>query len=186
MQRADINEQADAIRPCNADDVPAILRIINAAAEVYRGVIPADRWHEPYMPTEELLSEIAAGVAFAGYVPDGELVGVMGIQHVKNVRLIRHAYVLPHWQGLGVGSKLIASLRSGDEPPVLIGTWRAANWAIGFYQRHGFALVPDEAIAPLLKTYWSIPERQIETSVVLTLPALSVRSAVKLIAESSE
>ena len=184
MDRNLINKQADAIRPCDADDVPAIVRIINAAAEAYRDVIPADRWHEPYMPVEELLSEMAAGVAFTGYAPYGELVGVMGIQQVKNVRLIRHAYVLHNWQGLGVGSALIANLRCGDEGPLLIGTWRAANWAIAFYQRHGFELAPDETIAPLLKTYWSIPERQIETSVVLASPALSITGADQLIATS--
>jgi GNAT superfamily N-acetyltransferase len=167
MQRDDNAERAYPIRPCDESDVPAILQIINASAEAYRGVIPADRWHEPYMPLEELRSEMAAGVVFTGYAPEGELVGVMGIQHVKNVRLIRHAYVLPAWQGHGIGSKLLANLRSGDEGPVLIGTWRAASWAIKFYQRHGFALVPDEAIAPLLNAYWNVPDRQVETSVVL-------------------
>jgi len=181
MERDEIAEPANAIRPCDGSDLLVILRIINAAAEAYRGVIPADRWHEPYMSLEELRSELAAGVVFTGYASDGELVGVMGIQHVKNVRLIRHAYVMPAWQGHGVGSKLIANLQSRDEVPVLIGTWRAASWAIRFYQRHGFGLVPDKAIAPLLKTYWNIPERQIETSVVLASPILSVSSAAQLI-----
>jgi GNAT superfamily N-acetyltransferase len=173
--------QRDFIRPCDASYVSDILKIINAAAEAYRGVIPSDRWHEPYMPLEELRSEIAAGVVFTGYVIDGELVGVMGIQHVKNVRLIRHAYVMPEWQGHGVGSKLIANLHVDNEVPMLIGTWKAASWAIRFYQRHGFALVPDEAVAPLLKTYWNVPERQVETSVVLASPILSVSSAERLI-----
>ena len=185
MERNDTVGQADTVRLCSGSDVPVILRIINAAAEAYRGVIPADRWHEPYMSLEELLSEVAAGVVFTGYAPDAELVGVMGIQHVKNVRLIRHAYVTPDWQGHGVGSKLIANLHSRDEAPLLIGTWRAAGWAIRFYQRHGFALVPDTAIAPLLKTYWNIPERQVETSVVLASPVLSVSDAAQLIALSS-
>jgi GNAT superfamily N-acetyltransferase len=181
MERDEITAQANATRPCDASDVPVILRIINAAAEAYRGVIPADRWHEPYMPLQELRSEIANGVVFTGYVSGGELVGVMGIQAVKNVRLIRHAYVMPEWQGHGVGSRLITSLHGRDEVPVLIGTWRAASWAIRFYQRHGFALVPDKAMAPLLKTYWNIPERQVETSVVLASPILSASSAARLI-----
>ncbi len=184
MERDESAEQHDLIRPCDASDVSAILQIINRAAEAYRGVIPSDRWHEPYMPLEELRSEMAAGVVFTGYVLGGELVGVMGIQHVKNVRLIRHAYVMPEWQGHGVGSKLIANLHAGDEVPVLIGTWQAANWAIRFYQRHGFALVPDKAVAPLLKTYWNIPERQVETSVVLASPILSESSAARLIQAS--
>lgn len=181
MERDKTAEQADAIRPCDANDLPIILRIINAAAEAYRGVIPADRWHEPYMPPEELRSEIAAGVVFTGCASGGELVGVIGIQPVKNVRLIRHAYVLPEWQGRGVGSRLLAKLHRRDELPLLIGTWRAASWAINFYQRHGFALVPDKAVAPLLKTYWNIPERQVETSVVLASPMLSVSSAARLV-----
>ena len=184
MERDETAAPSEAIRPCDASDEPAILRIINAAAEAYRGVIPADRWHDPYMPAEDLRSEIAAGVVFTGYASGGELVGVMGIQAVKNVRLIRHAYVLPEWQGRGVGSRLIASLHSRDEGPMLIGTWRAASWAISFYQRHGFGLVPDAAIAPLLKTYWNIPERQVETSVVLAAPIVSESSAARLIEAS--
>lgn len=170
------------IRPCAEQDVADILLIINAAAIAYRGVIPADRWHEPYMPMDELRTEIAAGVRFSGYAPDGVLVGVMGIQQVRNVSLIRHAYVLPEWQGRGVGSKLIDHLRGCDSFPILIGTWAAATWAIRFYERHGFELVPREVVASLLEMYWKVPERQIETSVVLASPALSVHEATRVIA----
>jgi GNAT superfamily N-acetyltransferase len=148
----------------------------------YKGVIPADRWHEPYMPLEALEAEITAGVRFTGYSIDDLLVGVMGIQNVRNVRLIRHAYVLSDHQGLGIGSALIGHLRGNGGSPILIGTWAAASWAIGFYQRHGFTLVPDTVTAQLLKTYWDVPERQIATSVVLASPALTVDSAERLIA----
>lgn len=157
------------IRACATADRPALLRIINAAAEAYRGVIPPDRWHEPYMAEEELASEIAKGVEFSGCEKEGMLVGVMGIQPVRDVLLIRHAYVLPEWQGHGIGSSLIRQLCGAGERPILVGTWSAADWAIRFYQRHGFATVPAGDIAPLLRTYWSVPERQIETSTVLRL-----------------
>ena len=157
----------DEIRPCIDADRPAILAIVNAAAERYRGVIPEDRWHEPYMPADELDGERAAGVEFWGY-GDGELLGVMGIQPVKDVVLIRHAYVLPSQQGAGIGSKLLRQLVESADAPILVGTWAAAEWAIRFYERHGFELVePEERKADLLRTYWTIPERQIETSVVL-------------------
>lgn len=186
MQHHEETEQTGAnlpiIRPCAEGDAPDILRIINAAAVAYRGVIPADRWHEPYMPADELRAEIAAGVHFTGYYPTSALVGVMGIQQVRNVRLIRHAYVQPEWQGHGVGSKLIDHLRGSDDRPILIGTWAAATWAIRFYERHGFALVPRDGTRPLLKAYWNVPERQIETSVVLAAPALSESDAARLIA----
>lgn len=184
VERPNDNEQAalHAIRVCGEDDVPAIMHIINSAAIVYRGVIPADRWHEPYMPLEELEAEMAAGVRFTGYAANGTLVGVMGVQQVRNVRLIRHAYVLPERQGHGAGSKLLDHLRGDDGLPVLIGTWRAATWAIRFYEHHGFALVPNEAIARLLQAYWNVPERQIETSVVLASPPLSTHDAALLIA----
>ena len=179
------NEQAGFVSPeirlCADNDMPDILRIINAAAVAYRGVIPADRWHEPYMSPEEFRAEIAADVYFTGCVADEALVGVMGIQRVRNVRLIRHAYVLPDRQGHGVGSKLIAYLRGADHRPILIGTWRAAVWAIRFYEKHGFALVPNEAIAPLLNSFWNVPERQVETSVVLSSPAFSTQEAARLI-----
>lgn len=155
------------IRPCTATDFEAIFEIINQAAEAYRGVIPPDRWHEPYMPREALAREIAAGVAFSGYERDGRLVGVMGLQPVKDVTLIRHAYVRPEAQRGGVGGALLAALSAQTQRPVLIGTWAAAVWAVRFYQRHGFALVEGEEKNRLLKIYWDIPARQIETSVVL-------------------
>jgi GNAT superfamily N-acetyltransferase len=161
-----------AIRPCTAADVPAIFAIVNAAAEAYRGVIPADRWHEPYMGLEELEAEIADGVAFWGWEDDGELVGIMGIQALEDVDLIRHAYVRPGSQGSGIGGALIAHLEGLTDRQVLVGTWAAAGWAIRFYERHGFERVTPEQKDRLLKTYWTIPERQIETSVVLAKPPL--------------
>jgi GNAT superfamily N-acetyltransferase len=159
-----------AIRPCRADDRTAILVIVNAAAEAYRGVIPADRWREPYMPAHELDAEIAAGVAFWGYEADGVLLGLMGIQQVRDVDLIRHAYVLPASQGLGVGSSLLEHLQGLSARRLLVGTWATADWAIRFYRRHGFELVSPERKTALLESYWNIPDRQIETSVVLANP----------------
>jgi len=155
------------IRPCRDDERHAILAIVNAAAEAYRGVIPADRWHDPYMSRDELDAEIAAGVAFWGCENDAVLVGVMGIQPVGDVELIRHAYVLPARQGEGIGTALLRHLRGLSGRPMLVGTWADAGWAIRFYQRNGFALVGDPDRAALLRRYWTIPERQIETSVVL-------------------
>jgi GNAT superfamily N-acetyltransferase len=149
------------------------LAIVNAAAVAYRGVIPADRWHEPYMELEELEREIAAGVDFWGYEAEGELIGVMGVQRVEDVDLIRHAYVLPGRQGGGVGAALLRHLRARSERPMLVGTWAAAEWAIRFYRRHGFELVTPEQKTVLLGRYWSIPDRQVETSVVLASPALA-------------
>ena len=158
------------IRACRDEDRAAILAIVNVAAHVYRGVIPADRWHEPYMPADELDREIAAGVIFWGYEEDGVLTGVMGFQAVREVDLIRHAYVLPERQGRGIGAALLSHLRGLSPRPMLVGTWGAAAWAIRFYQRHGFELVSPARKAVLLKTYWTIPDRQIETSVVLANP----------------
>jgi GNAT superfamily N-acetyltransferase len=159
------------IRACRDDDRPAILAIVHAAAEAYRGVIPADRWREPYMPAEELDAELAAGVAFSGYEEDGELLGIMGIQPVRDVDLIRHAYTAPARQGRGVGGALLAHLLAGRDGtrPLLVGTWAAASWAIRFYERHGFEEVSVARKTELLREYWTIPERQVETSVVLTL-----------------
>jgi GNAT superfamily N-acetyltransferase len=158
------------IRLCRDDERPAILAIVNAAAEAYRGAIPPDRWHEPYMPAAELDDEIASGVRFWGYeADDGELVGIMGIQPVGAVDLIRHAYVSPDRQGQGVGSALLEQLVRSTARAILVGTWAAAEWAIGFYRRHGFELVSPERKTELLGTYWTIPERQVETSVVLEL-----------------
>jgi len=158
------------IRRCRDDELAAIGAIVNAAAVVYRGVIPEDRWHEPYMPAAELKGEIAAGVEFWGYEDGGEVIGVMGIQPVQDVTLIRHAYVSPAAQGRGVGGALLAALDARGTGRMLVGTWAAATWAIGFYERHGFVAADDPAA--LLRRYWSIPERQIETSVVLAKPPL--------------
>jgi N-acetylglutamate synthase-like GNAT family acetyltransferase len=155
------------IRRCRDDEREAILEIVNAAAEAYRGVIPADRWHEPYMPAAELDGAVAAGVEFWGYEADGELVGVMGIQPLEDVELIRHAYVKPGSQRGGVGGALLGHLTDQASKPLLVGTWAAAEWAIAFYRGHGFVQVSSEEKTRLLRRYWDIPDRQIETSVVL-------------------
>jgi GNAT superfamily N-acetyltransferase len=144
--------------------------IVNTAAEAYRGVIPADCWHEPYMPQAELDAEIGAGVEFWGYEAENRLIGIMGIQSVRDVDLIRHAYVLPGMQGKGVGAALITHLSQLSGRRMLVGTWATAEWAIRFYQRHGFEQVEPERASALLRTYWTITERQIETSVVLAGP----------------
>ncbi len=154
------------IRECRADDAAAILAIINEAAEAYRGVIPADRWHQPYMSPDQFERERAAGIRFMAYEDEGEVIGVMGIQPVRDFDLIRHAYVLPRCQGRGIGRKLLDHLRA-ESRPILIGTWAAADWAIRFYEGNGFRLVPPERARELLRKYWDIPDRQIETSVVL-------------------
>ena len=156
-----------AIAPCSIEDAPAIYGIINDAAQAYKGVIPTDRWREPYMPASELQSEISKGVRFYGYWEADRLVGVMGIQDVKDVTLIRHAYVRTNHRGRGIGGHLLGYLRQLTSRPILIGTWKAASWAIGFYEKHGFALVSEDEKNRLLKTYWTIPDRQIEESVVL-------------------
>ena len=156
------------IRRCSAEDVDRVLAIINEAAEAYRGIIPDDRWKDPYMPAEELAEEIAAGIGFDGYeIPGTGLVGVMGVQMVEDVALIRHAYVATDYQRSGIGSALLEGLRDRVDRPVLIGTWAAAGWAIDFYLRHGFELVPARDKSTLLRRYWTVPERQIDTSVVL-------------------
>jgi GNAT superfamily N-acetyltransferase len=209
------------IRPCIQADFDAICAIVNDATQAYRGVIPADRWHEPYMSREELAHEIASGVRFWGYAlpplhsegeragtplpsegevaaapaaagegapgaiprPPGEdphpsplpqkgegpgvLLGVMGIQDVQDVSLIRHAYVRTACRNQGIGGKLLAHLRTLTDRPILIGTWAAAAWAVRFYEKHGFRQVTPAQKDRLLRTYWSIPDRQIETSVVL-------------------
>ena len=160
------------VRPCRDDERASIVAIINAAAEAYRGVIPGDCWHEPYMSEGELISEITAGVQFWGYEEERRLVGVMGFQPMGEVDLIRHAYVLPAYQRSGIGGALLQNLRRVGTRRMLVGTWAAAEWAIRFYQRHGFALVSPAAKVTLLKTYWTVPDRQIETSVVLADPPL--------------
>jgi GNAT superfamily N-acetyltransferase len=160
------------IRLCRDDERGEIFEIVNAAAEAYRGVIPADRWHEPYMPREELDDEIAAGVTFWGYEDDGALLGVMGVQAVRDVDLIRHAYVRPDSQGKGIGGALLQHLVSSSSRQLLVGTWAGAEWAIRFYRHHRFEQVGPATKTRLLQTYWTIPERQIETSVVLAKPPL--------------
>ncbi len=155
------------IRQCDERDFELIWTIINDGARAYRGVIPEDRWTEPYMSREKLQHEIDEGVVFWGYEESGTLVGVMGIQQVQDVTLIRHAYVRTGSQKRGIGAQLLAHLREMARGPVLIGTWADAVWAIRFYERHGFQMVGSEEKNRLLKTYWSIPERQVETSVVL-------------------
>ena len=167
MTKAKIANVTPNIRACISADVQEMAAIINDAAVAYKGVIPADRWHEPYMPREELEQELAAGVQFVGYVAKGVLLGVMGIQEVKDVTLIRHAYVQTIARNRGVGGKLLACLRGQTHRPVLIGTWSAATWAIRFYERHGFTVVTEREKNLLLKKYWTVPDRQIATSVVL-------------------
>jgi len=153
------------IRTCQLDDIKRMYLIINEAAKIYEGVIPNDCYHQPYMPLEELQQETRR-MNFFGYEADGELVGIMGFQPIKDVILIRHAYVLPQWQKQEIGSRLLNHLKSlGTTSHLLVGTWADARWAIAFYQKHGFNLLPDKD--KLLKTYWDIPRRQIETSVVL-------------------
>ena len=155
------------IRPCANADFEAIEAVINEAAQAYRGVIPADCWHEPYMTGPALKTEIEAGVNFWGWDESGTLTGIMGIQHVRDVTLIRHAYVRPAHQGRGIGSALLTFFAHQTTGPLLVGTWAAAEWAIRLYERHGFRLVSPAEKDRLLSTYWSIPPRQKETSVVL-------------------
>jgi N-acetylglutamate synthase-like GNAT family acetyltransferase len=155
------------IRVCIDDDFEAIFQIINDAAEAYRGIIPVDRWHEPYMPREELQAEVSAGVSFLGYEKDGELAGVMGTQDVQDVTLIRHAYVRTAQRGQGIGGGLLGRIMDQATKPVLIGTWADAVWAVRFYENHGFKVVSTQEKETLLGKYWNVPDRQIETSVVL-------------------
>lgn len=155
------------IRQAKAADLTQVLAIINEAAQAYRGVIPADRWHDPYMPEQELVRELASGVIFWVAEEDGRLLGVMGIQDKGAVALVRHAYVAPTTQRQGVGTKLLRHVEGLAGKPILIGTWGDASWAIDFYRRNGFTVVAHAQKERLLRTYWSIPERQIDTSVVL-------------------
>jgi GNAT superfamily N-acetyltransferase len=163
--RADVS--AITIRPCGAADLPALFSIVNDAAQAYKGVIPADCWHEPYMPLDELEQGTRDGIVFWGYEADGELVGVMGIQDRGEVSLIRHAYVYAAQRRKGIGETLLKHLESMTAKPILIGTWKAAAWAIRFYEKNGYRLLSRPETEQLLRKHWSIPERQIETSVVL-------------------
>jgi N-acetylglutamate synthase-like GNAT family acetyltransferase len=144
-----------------------MVAIVNDAAQAYRGVIPEDRWHDPYMPEETLREELGAGVTFWGVERDGALAGVMGLQDVQDVALIRHAYVATAVRGQGIGGELLRHLVARTDRPLLVGTWAAATWAIHFYARQGFVLAAPAEKERLLRRYWSIPDRQIETSVVL-------------------
>jgi N-acetylglutamate synthase-like GNAT family acetyltransferase len=155
------------IRASGEEDFAAILAIVNDAALAYRGVIPADRWHEPYMSADELAREIADGVVFWVAEKEGQLSAVMGVQDKRDVALVRHAYVAPTTQRTGVGTKLLRYVEGLVDKPILIGTWAAATWAIDFYRRNGFTLLQSAEKDRLLQTYWSIPARQVETSVVL-------------------
>ena len=155
------------IRPCTDADFLTILDIINDAAQAYRGVIPSDCWHEPYMRDDELARQIESGVEFRGYAQGDALCGVMGNQQVRDVTLIRHAYVRTASRNRGIGAALLMHLRTLTSKPILIGTWAAADWAIRFYENHGFVLAAREEKDFLLRKYWSIPQRQAETSVVL-------------------
>ena len=155
------------IRPAGPTDFAAIYEIINEAAEAYRGVIAPDCWHEPYMSQAALRQEIDDGVTFWGVADGRSLVSVMGLQHVREVALIRHAYTRPTHQRRGCGSALLAHFCGEVDRPILVGTWRAAGWAISFYERHGFALVTEDEKNRLLRSYWSVSARQIEESVVL-------------------
>jgi GNAT superfamily N-acetyltransferase len=155
------------IRKSVATDLAAMSAIVNDAAQAYRGVIPVDRWREPYMPADELVTEIADGVVFWVAEQVGRLLGVMGIQDKGDVALVRHAYVAPTMQRMGVGTRLLRHVEGLTDKPILIGTWADASWAIEFYRRNGYTVVPDNHKDRLLRTYWAIPARQIETSVVL-------------------
>ena len=155
------------IRICTKHDMDPMLDVINDAATAYKGVIPCDRWREPYMSAETLRAEFEDGVEFWGYQGDGRLVGVMGIQDRGDAELIRHAYIRTARRNQGIGSELLHHLRGLSDKPLLVGTWAAADWAIHFYRKNGFRLLPRRQAAPLLRTYWTVPERQMETSVVL-------------------
>lgn len=166
------------IRRCTDADFASVLAIVNDGAQAYRGAIPADRWHDPYMPAEELREEIAAGIDFWGIEDGGELQGIMGIQSVADVTLIRHAYVRTVVRRRGLGGRLLRSLLDKSERPFLIGTWASATWAVRFYEKHGFRLVTRAEKERLLRAYWDIPERQVETSVVLVDAKWDARAAM--------
>jgi len=168
------------IRKLLPHDFDDILTIVNDAAQAYMGVIPTDCWKEPYMPTEELREEISDGVEFYGWTENGVLVGVMGIQQVRDVTLIRHAYVLTSRQRAGIGEKLLNHLLSlARTSVILVGTWETAWWAVRFYEKHGFKLVSKEEKNRLLREYWKISERQVETSIVLKLQENSHHNRVE-------
>ena len=156
------------ITECTKKNISNILYVINDASLKYKGIIPNDCWHEPYMTTQKLINEFANGVRMFGYNKDSNLVGVMGIQELKDVTLIRHAYILTQYQGLGIGKSLLKHLfKIKTSSCLLVGTWRDATWAIQFYEKFGFLLHTKKQTAQLLKKYWDLPSKQIENSVVL-------------------
>lgn len=158
------------IRPCTKSDLETILELINAAAESYRVFIPENQWKDPYMREDELAREIGAGIQFSGFEKEGLLKGVMGVQEVEDVTLIRHAYVDPLSQRCGIGSGLLSHCRVSIKGPILIGTWADASWAINFYEKHGFFKTSQSDTARLLHDYWTVPQTQIEASVVMASP----------------
>jgi GNAT superfamily N-acetyltransferase len=155
------------IRLCDVRDFDEIYAIINDGAQAYKGVLPADCWSEPYMSREQLQHEIDEGVTFWGFGKPGGMLGVMGLQNVKDVALVRHAYVRTRGQNQGIGTLLLSQLLGLADRPVLVGTWAAAVWAIKFYERKGFYVVSPEEKERLLKAYWNVPKRQSDISVVL-------------------
>ena len=160
-------QEIEKIRECTETDFNTLFQIISDAAQAYKGVIPDDCWHEPYMPFEEVRREIEDGVVFWGLERDRRLLGIMGLQDKREVTLIRHAYVWTEAQQMGIGTMLLRHLEGMTKAPILIGTWAAASWAISFYEKNGYSLVSDEEKIHLLTKYWSIPKRQMETSVVM-------------------
>ena len=155
------------IQPATPSDFDAIQAVINDGASAYEGVIPADRWHEPYMSRAELGNELEAGVAFLCFVEEGDILGVMGVQDKGAVVLIRHAYVRTAARRRGIGAALLSAVTAASDKPILIGTWKAASWAVDFYTKHGFTVQADADARALLETFWNVPARQMETSVVL-------------------
>ncbi len=155
------------LRKCEQADLQRMFEIINESAQAYKGIIPEDRWHEPYMPMKELAAEVEDGVRFWGYESESGLAGVMGIQDKGEVTLIRHAYVLKKDRNRGIGTALLRHLETIARTPILVGTWKAAQWAVAFYEKNGYSPVPEEEKNRLLRKFWNIPERQVETSVVL-------------------
>ncbi|RIX51435.1 GNAT family N-acetyltransferase [Paenibacillus nanensis] len=166
------------IRKCSEQDVNEMWKIINDGAQAYKGIIPEDQYHDPYMSMDELLHEIESGVMFWGVEHDGELVGVMGLQDKGDVALIRHAYVRTVKRKGGIGTQLLRHIAALTEKPILIGTWEDAGWAISFYTKNGYTLVPQEKKKGLLQRYWQVSDRQIETSVVLASPGYNDTGAV--------
>ena len=167
------------IRKCTNDDLGALYRIINDAAQAYKGIIPDDRWHEPYMPMHELQQQHRESVDFWGYESDGELIGIMGIQDRGEITLIRHAYVATKLRSQGIGTTLLRHLEQMTSKPILIGTWADAGWAIRFYEKNGYRLLSRADAERLLRKYWNIPDRQVSTSVVLANAAWEATSRLE-------